>query len=186
MTEFRITDIFPKFVLADQNGFAMAKAIEAGLKYFNAKAKDALDVIQNPEKMPEWRLDEMAWEYNCLYDYNADIDTKREWIKNALGHYLRHGTAEGIRQYLRGMYDNPVVEEAWQYGGDPYHFRLTVDGEYKQEYAEWIRQAAEKAKNVRSVLDVVIFNGGNVETETAFVTAVTGLAAVDVVEMIEL
>ena len=179
-----IFQIFPKFLLEDADGYAMCKALEAGLKYGLAKMKEGLDTALNVDRMPEWRLDEMAWETNCLYEYTADVEMKREWIRNATPWYSLYGTPEVIRKYLTAVYDNPVVEEYWQYSTDPFHFRVTVDGEYTEENAAWVRKAVEKTKNVRSVLDTVIFNGGTVETEMDTATAATGLAVVENVEMI--
>ena len=78
MINFNVADVFPRFILNDTNGYAMAKAIEAALKYFLAKCQEGLDTLQDVDKMPEWRLDECAWESNCLYDYNADVDASAD------------------------------------------------------------------------------------------------------------
>ena len=51
------------------------------------------------ETMPEWRLDEIAWETGCLYDYKADIDSKRQWIKNAIALYSIFGTPKAAKQF---------------------------------------------------------------------------------------
>ena len=104
MFEFDFSRLFPRFLLNDKNGYAMAKAIEAGLNYFLEKCQDGLDCVQNVEKMPEWRLDEMAWEYNILYDYAAPVATKRIWIANAIEYYAKYGTAAAITKYLEGVF----------------------------------------------------------------------------------
>lgn len=158
--KFDINRIFPRFILQDVNGLAMAKAIEAGLNYFLTRAQDGLDTLQNVDKMPEWRLDELAWEYNCLYDYSADVDIKREWIRDAVKNYTIHGTAEGVRQYLKTYFGESSVDEFWEFGGEPGEFNVTVTGLRSDENEAWIRKAVEKAKNVRSVLNNIVFNGG--------------------------
>ena len=78
MIDFSIMQLFPDFLLADKNGFAMAKAIEKALQIMCDTVQTGVDTVQNVDKMPEWRLDEMAWELGCLYDYNASIDAKRK------------------------------------------------------------------------------------------------------------
>ena len=83
-----IFQIFPRFILEDTDGFAMCKALEAGLNYFLDKCNEGLKLVLDVDSMPEWRLDEMAWELNCLYDFQADVDIKREWIRNAYKNYL--------------------------------------------------------------------------------------------------
>ena len=73
-----IFQIFPRFILEDTDGFAMCKALEAGLNYFLDKCNEGLKLVLDVDSMPEWRLDEMAWELNCLYDFQADVDIKRD------------------------------------------------------------------------------------------------------------
>jgi len=153
MLTFDIARLFPRFLLNDKNGYAMAKAIEAGLKYFLEKCQDGLDCVQNVDKMPEWRLDEMAWELNCLYDYHADIESKRKWIRDAIPLFASYGTVSAIYNFLTGYFDGIEVEEFWQYNGNPFHFRVTVEGEWTPENEAWARRAIAESKNVRSVLD---------------------------------
>ena len=163
MIDFTIYDLYPKFLLNDRNGFAMAKAIEAGLNYFLARCQDGLDTLQNVDKMPEWRLDELAWEYNCLYDYNADVDIKRGWISNAWEYYRKHGTPEGIRQYLGVYFGAAEIIEWFEDNLSADIFDVAVTGIRSDENEAWIRATVEKAKNVRSVLRNIIFNGGESE-----------------------
>lgn len=160
MIEFDITRLWPKFILRDKNGYALAKAIEAGLRYFLERCQQGLDCVLDPDKMPEWRLDEMAWELNCLYDYSATVEAKRKWIKDAIPLYSIWGTPQSIIEYLTGYFDAIELEENWQYGGDPYHFRVTLTGEWTDEKETWARRAIETAKNVRSVMDTLAAGAG--------------------------
>ena len=163
MFEFDFSRLFPRFLLNDKNGYAMAKAIEAGLNYFLEKCQDGLDCVQNVEKMPEWRLDEMAWEYNILYDYAAPVATKRIWIANAIEYYAKYGTAAAITKYLEGVFGSVNVEEWWEYEGDPCHFRVVVTGEWSEEADAWAKKAIAEVQNVRSILDNIIYNSGGAE-----------------------
>ena len=79
MFVFDVTKYVPQFLLNDKNGYAMAKAIEAGINYMNTACLNGTKLIYDVDTMPEWRLDELAWEYNLVYDYTADIDVKRDW-----------------------------------------------------------------------------------------------------------
>ena len=153
ISKFDLTRIVPRFILNDKNGYAIAKAMEAALNFFLAKCQEGLDCLQDVDKMPEWRLDEMAWECGCLYDENAGIEQKREWIRNATPLYAIWGTKKSVAEYLKGYFGEIEVEENWQYGGEPFHFRMTVGGEWTPENEAWARRAVEMAKNVRSVLD---------------------------------
>ena len=160
MIAFDIAQLVPEFLRNDKNGYAIAKAIEAGLRHFLARAQEGLDCLQNIEKMPEWRLDELAWELGCLYDYQADIEAKRRWISEATPLFSAYGTPQAIYNYLNGFFEQVELEEYWQYHGDPFHFRVTVSGKWTDANEEWTRRAVAQAKNVRSVLDDIAIGSG--------------------------
>lgn len=183
MFDIDIRQLIPKFILNDKNGYAMAKAIEAGLKYFLKKCQDGLDCVQDVDKMPEWRLDEMAWEYNVLYDYTESIDAKRKWIKNATDYYAKYGTAAAIMKYLDGVFDSVKVEEWWEYGGDPCHFRVIVTGEWSEEAAIWAEKAVAATKNVRSILDGIQFSSGDATIQVYAAAAACGVDIEDTAVM---
>ena len=150
-----IEKLVPKFLLADKNGYALAKAIETGLQKMNDVIAQGVDCINNYDTMPEWRLDELAWETNCLYDYNAGIETKRKWISEAEPLYRIYGTPEAILQYIGSYFDSIDLEENWIYNGKPYHFRVTVEGDWTPANESWTNKAVKTAKNTRSVLDAI-------------------------------
>lgn len=153
MIEWDIRQVFPRFLLNDRDGYAICKASEAMIRYAQKKIDEGLAILMDVDAMPEWRLDQMAWETNCLYDYRAPVEAKREWVRNALPLYRMWGTKAAIVEYLKGYFDNVKVEEWWEYKGEPYHFRVTVEGVWTGDKELWTRKAIETAKNVRSVLE---------------------------------
>lgn len=183
--DFDIKRLVPRFLYDDKNGYAMCMAIQAAFEYVAEKVEEGIAILQDPDRMPEWRLDEMAEEYNILYDYHADIEVKRDWIKNARKSYGLYGKAAGVVQYLEAAFDTVNLEESWEYGGDPFHFRVTVTGEWSEENDEWAKKAVEKAKNVRSVLDNIIFSSGGTETTVKVAAAVCGIDVKETVTVLE-
>ena len=158
---FNIERLVPRFLLGDRNGYALAKAIERAFQLAAEAAQRGLEIISDPEKMPEWRLDEMAGELNCLYDYNGTPEQKRYWIANATYLYTIYGTPKAISSFLEGYFKTVEVEESWQYDGDPFHFRVTVSGSNSEESIAWAQKAIAAVKNVRSILDdVTVDNSG--------------------------
>ncbi len=153
MFKFDVERWVPQFILRDKNGYALSRAIEAGVQMMNDTVKAAFRSAFDYDAMPEWRLDELAWETNCLYDYSADVEKKRRWIRNSVPLYRLYGTPAAIYQYLSGYFDDIDLEEYWEYAGEPFHFRVTVEGEWDPANEAWARHAIEVAKNVRSVLD---------------------------------
>ena len=159
MMDFDIRRLVPRFLMEDKNGYAMAKAIEAGLKDFLTVAQGGLNTWGNVEKMPEWRLDELSWEYNIPYDYTAEISVKREWIRNVLELSRLYGTPEGITRYMNGYFEDAELQENWEYDGEPFHFRMNFPGSWTPEKVAWATKAIQTVKNVRSVLDSYTFKG---------------------------
>ena len=175
MFTFDVQKWVPKFILGDKNGFALAKAIEAAMQQMNDIIKQGIDCLRDYDTMPEWRLDELAWETNCLYDYNAEIETKREWIKNAAEYYAKYGTVTATIKYLEGRFDTVNVNEWWQYDGDPYHFQVVVTGEWSEEAAIWAEKAVGATKNVRSILDGIQFSSGEATIQVYAAAAACGV-----------
>ena len=159
MFTFDITQFVPKFILNDQTGYALAKAIGAAVQKMNDTISDGVKRVYDVDEMPEWRLDEMAWEYNIPYDYKADIEVKREWVRNVQTLARLYGTPDGITRYMAGYFDEAKIEEAWEYGGQPFHFRMQFPDGWTPDKVAWATKAINMVKNVRSVLDSYTFNG---------------------------
>jgi len=156
---FNIERLVPRYILDDDNGHALAKAIEKAWRYCAEKVEEGIGIVLDPMKMPEWRLDEYAGELGCVYDYNGTIDQKRYWVINA--QYLQSvfGTKQAIYNFLEGFFQEVRVEEWFEYNGQPYHFRVTVsDPNYTNEKNAWAVKAIEAVKNVRSKLDDITLN----------------------------
>ena len=148
--------LVPRFILNYKNGYALAKAMEHIFQTVADAAERGIEILQDVSKMPEWRLDERAGELGCLYDYDGSIEQKRYWIANARGLYRQYGTPQAIYSFLEGYFQNISVEENWEYGGEPFHFRVTVSGgDYNARKIAWAQKAILNVKNVRSVLDAV-------------------------------
>ena len=184
MFNFEIERWVPKFILADRNGYAVAKAIEAAMRATNEIVARGLACVYDYDTMPEWRLDELAWELNCLYDYTADVENKRKWVKNAMDYYIKYGTPVAIVKYLEGIFDSVDFEEWWKYDGDPYHFRVIVTGEWSDDADEWAKKAVATVQNVRSVLDAIIFNGGGAEISFYTAGAAIGMEIEDTAQIV--
>lgn len=148
--------LLPRFILNDKNGYALAKAIERAFELVAQAVNDGIDIIQNPERMPEWRLDEAAREYGILYDYHASVEQKRYWIANAIDLYKIYGTPQAIITFMEGMFSYVEVEDST---GQPFHFRVVVSGDgYGTSKIEWAQKVIHQTKNVRSVLDGILID----------------------------
>ena len=186
MITFDIRKLFPRFILEDRNGYAMAKAIEAGLNAFLGVCQTGINCLQNVDEMPEWRLDEMAWEYNIPYDNAAGIDTKREWIRNA--HTLNGmlGSKTGVENYLSSYLGPTTMEEFWEYGGSWPNFRLKTTSDWNQDILTWVLNTLPKIKSILCELDGFTFEGTwphNLFVGCALYTYESGTYSLPAVEM---
>ena len=102
MLEHSLGDLFPRFLLRDKNGYALAKALDAAMLYFTGKVEAGIKLIDDVDTMPEWRLDELAWELDCFYDWTGTIDEKRNWINKALPYSYDAGTPQAIKDRSPG------------------------------------------------------------------------------------
>jgi phage tail P2-like protein len=152
--EFAIKDLLPAHLHDEQDGKAMAAAIETALRQFADAVALADALLTDANTMPEWALDELAWESAVpWYNFQADVETKRGWVRNAETIRACIGTRSALKLLLLGVFDQCRIEEYWQYGGALHHFRIIVQGNYTPEKARWARNAVRVVKPLRSVLE---------------------------------
>ena len=63
-------------------------------------------------------------------------------------------------------------------------FRVTVTGEWSQANDDWAKKSIESVKNVRSVLDTIIFNSGGATIPLNIAAAVCGIEIEDEAQML--
>lgn len=178
MFSFEIGRWVPKFILGDKNGYALAKAIESAMRAMNDAVLQGVKCVTDCKEMPEWRLDELAWEYNATwYNYDADIERKRAQIEGAMEYYNRLGTPEAVQRAIADVFGDGTVKEWFQYEGEPYHFRVhTTNTTILLENRARFMRLLDAVKNTRSVLDEVIYEGEARTTEW-IATAVVGVCS---------
>ena len=173
MIELDIARLTPRFLMRDNNGRAIARAMEAGLKRFLADVSAGVDVVTDVDKMPEWRLDEIARERRIAwYDFAADIDVKRAVVKS-WPRSMRHlGTPGVIEDVAIKYFGDAVCEEWWEYGAPEFHFRLyTANVKEGTRNAALVTKLVEAIKNVRSVFDGVFFEAASGSAEVYYAAA---------------
>lgn len=159
MDKFDVTHLVPNFLLNDQNGWAIAKAIEAAMRFFFAKVEEGISTALDPDKMPEWRLDELAQDENIFwYDFDATLEAKRETIKNARDIYATLGTKAGVERAARNYADDARVEEWFEYDGEPAHFRLYTQNPSAGENIQAMIGSVNNVKRLSSVLESIFID----------------------------
>ena len=78
-------------------------------------------------------LDEEMADHLCLsldikgYKADLSLQTKRLLIRSALLNYSRMGTKAALEDAVGIIHGGTSVQENWEYGGQPYFFRVAVD-----------------------------------------------------------
>lgn len=155
MMNVAIERLVPRFIMRDKNGYAMAKAIEKCMQIVTEAAENAMATFGDVDRMPSWRLDELAREWNMIYDFNAYITDKCRWVKNAWSSARYLGTPEAVAQHVGQMYMHVEVQEWWEYDGEPWHYRLIVDptDAMIKPIPGIVEDTAVRAGNCRCVFD---------------------------------
>lgn len=149
----------PESISSDKEIQAITIAIQEKL-WAIQKQSDLLLLLPRLNEMPEDIIDELAWQYHVdTYSADFNIDIKRQLIRNSVLWHRTKGTPAAVTDMLSTIYASARLEEFWEYGGKPYHFRVTV-GEDRTESAQTIDDAIrviKLSKNVRSWLDGIKF-----------------------------
>lgn len=179
MIDFDVKTIVPRFIMKDRNGYAIAKAIEKALRIFCDVCMDGADAVTNIDRMPEWRLNEYAWEYGIVwYDSTTSVDEKRKQIKYASSVFRMLGTKAGVLDAVEGVFGEGMIQEWFQYGGQPFHYKVYVtdDSAVYDRRNEFMRILGY-VQNIRSVLDSVEVRGTDSATTAYIAAAVSSIAA---------
>lgn len=103
-------------------------------------------------------LDRLALELGTqYYEDSLPIEVKRDMIRNTLSWYMNAGTPAAVEELVNTVFGKGEIHEWFQYGGEPYTFRIVTSSDAKYESIEEFEKLIEKVKNARSHLDEVIF-----------------------------
>ena len=86
------------------------------------------DIYGRIDQLPEELLDILAKDFDISwYDYNYDLETKRRVIKDSFYVQRYKGTTGAVRKALSSVWPHTTVEEWFEYGGNPYYFRVLIE-----------------------------------------------------------
>lgn len=109
------------------------------------------------DELDEATLDKMAWELNILwYDGTSPIEVKRDLIKNSDKVYAKLGTKFAVRSVAESFFKEVDVQEWFEYGGQPYQFRIIVYSGLDAEQLTYLMERISYVKNSRSHLESIL------------------------------
>ncbi len=154
-----LKETLPDSIRKDQTVQDICDAIKKEMQAVSRAAGYCL-LLPRLDELSEALLDELAWEYHVdFYDQMLPISQKREMVQQALESHRKKGTAAVVRNVVSIILDDGRVEEWFQYGGEPFHFRvvLIMGPMESEETIKTLVDTIYAVKNVRSWLDYVQF-----------------------------
>ena len=89
---------------------------------------DQVRVISNIDGLNETVLDILARDFKVdWWDPEYSVEEKRRTLKGSWRVHKTLGTKAAVETAIRAIYPLTTVEEWFEYGGEPYHFRLNID-----------------------------------------------------------
>jgi len=155
-----IKEILPPSLAKDENIKALTEALDKQLtkieeQILNVLILPRIDHINDPEI-----LDLLAWQFHIEgYDLAQSLEEKRNLIKRAIQLHRYKGTPYAIKEVLKALNLEGQVKEWFEYGGEPYHFKVELgitNREITPELRDKLIKLIEEYKNARSHLEEII------------------------------
>lgn len=157
LNDLEFARLLPQFMRNDSAVVGLAAALDAIIPGLSASIKN-LSTWDHIDDLSEAELDALAWELNILwYDTGANIDTKRDVIKNSDMVYQHLGTKFAVENVIKSYFGDGHVQEWFEYGGQPGHFRVTSSNPSlsDERLTEFLNLLA-KVKRASTKLDTVL------------------------------
>lgn len=156
-----ILDLLPHTFLTDE-----CRALAAALQRLYAKYGNIFTNLAfwgDIENAPETVLDAMAAEVDApFYENDLPIEQKRAIILAAFNRNSQVGTVRSMTELLDGAFGRGVLSEWYEYGGEPYHFKIDITTEYPKSITaqgfELFAENINKFKPKRAKLDAATFS----------------------------
>lgn len=165
------TRALPQPLKNDPNMLALAKVIAEQMQITARQIKQNI-IYARIDELDEKTLDVLAYDLHVdWYDYTYPVEVKRATIKDSVKVHRKLGTKYAVETALGNVFPGSRVEEWFEYGGEPYMFKVIIGATVAGISAD--RQAAvlERVrfyKNLRSHLEAISYR---IEKETTIQVA---------------
>ncbi len=157
ITVENLLSTLPPVLAADDDMKALAESV-AGILVQNDEDIDNISIYPNLDSASEELCDILAKDFDVTwYNYDYDLPQKRSIIKSNFNVHRHLGTAGAVNDLVSAAFKNGVVQEWFDYGGEPYHFKIILqessDFVMTDDAINLFARLIENVKNVRSRLD---------------------------------
>ena len=155
LEELKLSDLLPGMMKTPEV-LAISAALDQELQEITAAIGEAL-ILTRIDELPENLVDLLAWQFHVdFYEpLGFDLDKKRALVKNSFIWHRYKGTKYVLEEMIRTLFlDEFKIEEWFEYGGEPYFFRIISSDSITdaRQYHDLIR-AIFTLKNERSWLE---------------------------------
>lgn len=159
LKEISLLELIPQNLQEDTNIVAAAKAMDNELRELTNEIY-SLPRYSRMDELTDEETDEMAWELHIdFYNPSLTIEQKRELVKNAIPWHRRKGTPSAVEELVATLFGAGKVQEWWEYGGQPFHFRvLTNNQDVTTSRAQEFTRAVNSVKRLTATLENVILS----------------------------
>ena len=154
-----LLDILPPNLLADKKINAAARALDDELQKITAATRNAL-LLPRLDELSEEVIDLLAWQWSVdFYDELKSLAEKRNAVKQSIAMHRIKGTRRAVELALHMVYTSGEVSEWFEYGGQPYYFRVRfIEPEnIRMEDVDRAIRITNAVKNTRSWLESIGF-----------------------------
>ena len=124
LNDIEFIKLLPQFMHNDAAVSGLASGVGEIVRDL-AESVELLSTWDHIDELSESELDELAWELNVQwYDFDANIEVKRNIIKDSDKVYQRLGTKWAVENIINTYFGDGYIEEWFEYEGEPGHFRV--------------------------------------------------------------
>lgn len=172
----------PEVLVNDEAMLALATGIAKKLAEV-AEQTRLTTIYANIDTLPEAVLDALATDFKVdWWSYDYSIEEKRQTLKDSWYVHRHLGTKAAVERAISAIYPGTEVSEWFEYGGDPYHFKLLIpvdQTELDPAKHATVLSLAESYKNLRSVLEEIEYYGSGGRATTYAAVAFIGCEITD-------
>ena len=157
--------LLPAFMKEQKDVAALAGSLDPLIRQIGALLPLCSD-FEAMDSLPEEVLDLLAKELSIdWYKKNEPLDVKRSVVKSSDAIHMILGTVEAVLQVVSDFYGGATIEEWFDYGGEPGHFKIHADNESGGiVFPEELNALVDSVKRAGAILDTVEFIWSTYET----------------------
>jgi len=157
-----LKEIAPPNLLNDPVIRALLEATDPELQKVKEQIINVIIYPRIDEIEDEELLDLLAWQFHVEgYELAKTVEEKRNLVKNAIELHRYKGTKYAVEKVLSTLNLGGKVKEWFEYGGEPYRFKVDLGIKNKEitpELHQKLLELINKYKNERSWLEEVLLS----------------------------